>query len=112
MPHHDEYDGSTSQSKGLTQAEVRHWRDELYREIAYRFREDVEERKLRAQFEYLEQLMPDLLKVMRRELKRRPLLRLAVMRETITKSDERLTGIAGVPWLLSSHVRRRLVKPG
>ncbi len=35
--HHDEYDGRTSQSKGLQEAEVRHWRDMLYEEMAYQF---------------------------------------------------------------------------
>jgi hypothetical protein len=30
LDHHDEYDGRTSQSKGLTQAEVREYRRELY----------------------------------------------------------------------------------
>ena len=33
LEHHDEYDGSTSQSKGLTEGEVRHYRDKLYAEI-------------------------------------------------------------------------------
>lgn len=37
--HHDEYDGQTSTSKGLKLNEVRRWRDELYREMAYRFRD-------------------------------------------------------------------------
>lgn len=36
--HHDEYDGTTSTAKGLRENEVRHWRDELYREMEYRFR--------------------------------------------------------------------------
>lgn len=36
--HHDEYDGRTSTAKGLRESEVRHWRDELYREMEYRFR--------------------------------------------------------------------------
>lgn len=31
--HHDQYDSTTSQSKNLTQGEVRHYRDELQREI-------------------------------------------------------------------------------
>lgn len=30
LEHHDWYDSRTSQSKGATQAEVRHWRDKLY----------------------------------------------------------------------------------
>lgn len=38
--HHDEYDGKTRLAKGLRESEVRHWRDELYREIAYRFRDE------------------------------------------------------------------------
>lgn len=36
--HHDEYDGTTRLAKGLRESEVRHWRDELYREMEYRFR--------------------------------------------------------------------------
>lgn len=35
--HHDEYDGKTSVSKGLKIAEVRTWRDELYKEMEHRF---------------------------------------------------------------------------
>lgn len=36
--HHDEYDGVPRLAKGLREDEVRHWREELYREMAYRFR--------------------------------------------------------------------------
>ena len=36
--HHDDYDGTTRLAKGLKPNEVRHWRDELYREMEYRFR--------------------------------------------------------------------------
>lgn len=36
--HHDEYDSRTSTSKGLREGEIRRWRDELYREMEYRFR--------------------------------------------------------------------------
>jgi hypothetical protein len=36
--HHDDYDGTTRLAKGLLESEVRHWRDELYREMEYRFR--------------------------------------------------------------------------
>jgi hypothetical protein len=36
--HHDEFDGRTTIAKGLRESEVRHWRDELYREMEYRFR--------------------------------------------------------------------------
>jgi hypothetical protein len=36
--HHDEYDSTTRQSKGFSQPEVKRWRDELYREMKYRFR--------------------------------------------------------------------------
>src|SRR5271155_3496670 len=32
LEHHDEYDSRTSQSKGLTLEEVRHYRDKLYAE--------------------------------------------------------------------------------
>jgi hypothetical protein len=36
--HHDEYDSTTRISKGLREREVRRWRDELYKEMQYRFR--------------------------------------------------------------------------
>jgi hypothetical protein len=36
--HHDEYDSTTRLAKGLREAEVKRWRDELYREMDYRFR--------------------------------------------------------------------------
>jgi len=31
LDHHDDYDSRTSQSKGLTEGELRHWRDQLLR---------------------------------------------------------------------------------
>ncbi len=34
--HHDDYDGTTRLAKGLREDEVRHWRDELYKEMEYR----------------------------------------------------------------------------
>src|SRR5713101_8317200 len=34
LPHHDEYDGKTSQSKGLRESEVKQFRKELYDRIA------------------------------------------------------------------------------
>lgn len=34
LKHHDEYDGKTSQSKGLTKGEVKRFRDELYAFVA------------------------------------------------------------------------------
>ena len=34
LEHHDRYDSRTSQSKGLTQAEVRLYRDDLYEELS------------------------------------------------------------------------------
>jgi hypothetical protein len=37
LRHHDQYDTRTSQSKGLTEAEVRQYRDELYRALRQRF---------------------------------------------------------------------------
>ncbi|TWU27554.1 hypothetical protein [Bythopirellula polymerisocia] len=43
--HHDEYDGKTKQAKGLKESEVTKWRDELYKEMEYRFR-SVKARKL------------------------------------------------------------------
>ena len=36
--HHDELDGKTRLAKGLGPDEVRHWRDELHKEMEYRFR--------------------------------------------------------------------------
>ena len=36
--HHDEYDSTTRLSKGLREKEVKRWRDELYREMQYRFK--------------------------------------------------------------------------
>lgn len=41
LEHHDEYDGATRLAKGLRKKEVRHWRDELYREMEYRFRDST-----------------------------------------------------------------------
>jgi len=35
--HHDEYDGTTRIAKGLTEAEVKTWRDELYKEMEHKF---------------------------------------------------------------------------
>ena len=35
--HHDEYDGVPRLAKGLREGEVRHWRDELYKEMEHRF---------------------------------------------------------------------------
>jgi hypothetical protein len=37
LEHHDEYDSTSRLSKGLREQEVRKWRDELYKEIEYRF---------------------------------------------------------------------------
>ena len=37
IPHHDDYDSITRQSKGLTEKEVKHWRDDLYKEMEFRF---------------------------------------------------------------------------
>ncbi len=48
--HHDEYDSRTSTSKGLKEGEVRKWRDELYREMEYRFR-TVQSRELAILFD-------------------------------------------------------------
>jgi hypothetical protein len=38
MDHHDDYDSTTRLSKGLREDEVRRWRNELYKEMEYRFR--------------------------------------------------------------------------
>lgn len=37
LGHHDEYDSTPGLSKGLRQREVKKWRDELYKEMEYRF---------------------------------------------------------------------------
>jgi hypothetical protein len=60
LEHHDEFDSQTSQSKGLTEQELRAYRDQLYREIAARpggrgyheVRPSVELRSLGAGAEY------------------------------------------------------------
>lgn len=38
LEHHDEFDSVPRLSKGLREREVRQWRDELYKEMEYRFR--------------------------------------------------------------------------
>jgi hypothetical protein len=38
LEHHDEYDSIPRLSKGLREQEVRKWREELYKEMEYRFR--------------------------------------------------------------------------
>jgi hypothetical protein len=38
LDHHDQYDSTPSQSKGLRLREVTRWREELYREMEYRFK--------------------------------------------------------------------------
>lgn len=38
LEHHDEYDSIPRLSKGLREKEVRRWRDELYKEMEYRFK--------------------------------------------------------------------------
>jgi hypothetical protein len=38
LEHHDEYDSKTRLTKGLREQEVKKWRDELYKEMEYRFR--------------------------------------------------------------------------
>jgi len=43
--HHDDLDGTTRLAKGLQPDEVRQWRDELYKEMEYRFR-TVQKREL------------------------------------------------------------------
>lgn len=93
MDHHDEYDGKTRQSKGLREKELRHWRDELYREMTYRFRLDVESEKLQRKFDYLEKLMPDLLCVMRRDLEKFPLFRHAVIRQDVLIKEAKILKI-------------------
>ncbi len=45
--HHDDYDSKRSQSKGLQKGEVKHYRDELYKEMELRFYALEVERKLR-----------------------------------------------------------------
>ena len=77
LNHHDEYDSIPKQSKGFRESEIRHWRDELYREMAYRFKDSVEyDPRQREMFEYLESVAADLLAAMRRDLANKPLGRL------------------------------------
>ena len=45
--HHDDYDSTRSQSKGLQKGEVKQWRDELYKEMQLRFYSLEVERRLR-----------------------------------------------------------------
>lgn len=45
--HHDDYDSGRRQSKGLQKGEVKYWRDELYKEMEFRFYSLEVERKLR-----------------------------------------------------------------
>ena len=37
LDHHDEYDGTTRIAKGLVEAEVKEWRDELYKDMEHKF---------------------------------------------------------------------------
>ena len=46
LKHHEEYDSTRSQSKGLTKGEVKYWRNELYREMELRFYSLDVDRKL------------------------------------------------------------------
>ena len=62
-------------SKGFKQKEVKHWRDELYRELFHRYRKDVEFKKQTELFNYLEEVMGDLLSLIRNILKHYPLKR-------------------------------------
>ena len=55
--HHDEYDSRTNVSKGLQQAEVTQWRDELYKEMEYRFR-SVRARKVELSIAKFESIDP------------------------------------------------------
>lgn len=52
LEHHGEFDSKTSQSKGLREHEVRRWRDELYKEMEYRFR-TVRRKELKLEFDSL-----------------------------------------------------------
>jgi hypothetical protein len=101
--HHDDYDGTTRLAKGLRMDEVKHWRDELYREIAYRFRGDVEDRKAKEQFAYLEQTMPDFLDALHQDLKQNPLARTVLTVVSNDRSNEGgllVYGVGSVPGLM------------
>jgi hypothetical protein len=91
LRHHDDYDSIPRLSKGLREKEVRHWRDELTREMAFRFRKysSVTVRR-KSDFDYLEGVMKDLLLMMRAQLKEKPLARLIIL----VGSGERVTS----PW--------------
>lgn len=85
LEHHDEYDGKTSQSKGLRESEARHWRDELYREMRYRSRSDITDERKSEIFEDSEALMGDLLDALRRDIAEQPLGRLIVLSDPIAR---------------------------
>lgn len=86
LNHHDEYDSSTSQSKGYRESEVRHWREELYREMVYRFRENtLQDYRHKEMFAYLESVVGDFLDAMRIDLARRPLGRLICISDPLAK---------------------------
>lgn len=55
--HHDEYDSTTNVSKGLQQPEISQWRDELYKEMEYRFR-SVRSRRLELSISQFEPVDP------------------------------------------------------
>lgn len=75
--HHDEFDSTPRQSKGLRKDEVKHWRDELHKEMAYRFRDTTSESYRRQEeFTYVEEKMPDLLACLQAGLALKPLARL------------------------------------
>lgn len=54
LPHHDEYDSTTSQSKGLTHREVENYRARLYDAIAAGLHHEASERSPQARPDYLE----------------------------------------------------------
>jgi len=90
LRHHDEYDSIPSQSKGLREKEVRHWREELYREMAFKFREYTSVAEQRKEtFAYLESIMADLFVNLRAEMRERPLARYVVLvHQNCTVSSE------------------------
>ncbi len=56
LPHHDEYDSRTSQSKGFTQGEIRNYRDLLHVEV-HRWRQSQPHHESPDAFRYKQQLI-------------------------------------------------------
>lgn len=105
LEHHDEYDSIPKQSKGYRREEIKHWRDELHKEMAYRFRDiTIEANRRQDDLKDIEEKMPDLLDALQSQLKKKPLARLvSLMYDQVTLSGERLClelHYSKIPYLL------------